>query len=104
MREELRDGAFSTSDDDVKLPKCPFCSGYEKHSWSIKAVGEKYMITCKCGLMSKMFDNEEELLFWWRTRAGKKPPKSYIVLKYGSRVDAPKAEPKAFVPRTGVPF
>ena len=65
-------------DKKDRWKKCPFCGSGEAHEdkdgFRLNAVGDKigWMLTCKCGIMSKIYNTRGELREAWETRSGKK--------------------------------
>ena len=79
--------AVSNEGVEVKWKGCPICSGKLDEKFFINDVGTKKMIACKCGIMSKTFDNIIELRFWWHTRRGKEPNREAISVTHTRRTD-----------------
>jgi hypothetical protein len=60
---------------DKKLKRCPLCNAGIEMGEGLRQVTEKqlWMLSCKCGLSSKLFRSYDELALWWNTRGGRAP-------------------------------
>ena len=68
MNEEIEeDGAFEIPEEPDR--DCPFCK--EQSILSEVSSCKFWRYSCKCGLISRLFDSKEDAREWFNTRGGK---------------------------------